>query len=48
MHHIKTTLPEIKAKIQSGLQNYENELIQLGDPVDSGSSVCSTNTLSLY
>ena len=33
MHHIKNTLPEIKAKIQSGLQKYQQELVGLGDPL---------------
>ncbi len=33
MHHIKNTLPEIKAKITSGLQKYQQELMQLGDPI---------------
>ena len=33
MHHIKNTLPEIKAKIQSTLAKYQNELMQLGDPL---------------
>ena len=33
MHHIKNTLPEIKGKIQSGLQKYSLELQQLGDPL---------------
>jgi vacuolar protein sorting-associated protein 1 len=39
MHHIKNTLPEIKAKIQGGLIKYSQELQQLGDPLadDSGS-----------
>jgi len=38
MHHIRNTLPEIKAKIQAGLAKYTAELQQLGDPVieDSG------------
>lgn len=33
MHHIKNTLPEIKAKITSALIKYQTELQQLGDPV---------------
>ncbi|KAI8897962.1 Dynamin central region-domain-containing protein [Globomyces pollinis-pini] len=33
MHHIKTCLPEIKAKISSGLVKYNQELQQLGDPL---------------
>ncbi|KAJ3021616.1 vacuolar protein sorting-associated protein 1 [Thoreauomyces humboldtii] len=31
MHHIRNTLPEIKAKIQAGLVKYAQELTQLGD-----------------
>lgn len=33
MHHIKNTLPEIKAKIQGTLQKYSSELQSLGDPL---------------
>ncbi|KAI9302153.1 Dynamin central region-domain-containing protein [Cunninghamella echinulata] len=33
MHHIRNTLPEIKAKIQSALVKYQQELAQLGDPL---------------
>ncbi|KAI8927666.1 Dynamin central region-domain-containing protein [Entophlyctis helioformis] len=33
MHHIKNTLPEIKAKISSSLQKYQQELVSLGDPL---------------
>ncbi|KAF7724547.1 vacuolar protein sorting-associated protein 1 [Apophysomyces ossiformis] len=33
MHHIRNTLPEIKAKIQSALAKYQHELAQLGDPL---------------
>ncbi|KAJ1671157.1 vacuolar protein sorting-associated protein 1, partial [Spiromyces aspiralis] len=39
MHHIKTTLPEIKAKITVMRSKYENELHQLGEPVDSTGDV---------
>ncbi|KAI8065524.1 Dynamin central region-domain-containing protein [Gongronella butleri] len=35
MHHIRNTLPEIKAKIQAALIKYQQELMQLGDPSDS-------------
>ncbi|CAG8510035.1 5066_t:CDS:10 [Paraglomus brasilianum] len=34
MHHIRNTLPEIKAKIQAALGKYLTELAQLGDPLD--------------
>jgi Dynamin central region len=46
MHHIKNTLPEIKAKIQGGLLKYQQELAQLGDPMGGDASsqmVPSTN-----
>jgi replication fork clamp-binding protein CrfC len=33
MHHIKATLPEIKAKISAGLIRYQQELGGLGDPL---------------
>ncbi|CAB4384742.1 hypothetical protein RhiirA5_357203 [Rhizophagus irregularis] len=36
MHHIRTTLPEIKAKIQATLLKYQNELLTLGDPINDG------------
>jgi dynamin 1-like protein len=41
MHHIKNTLPEIKAKINQGLQRYTQELQQIGDPLgaDDGNQV---------
>ena len=38
MHHIKNTLPEIKAKITSALVKYQMELQSLGDPVADESS----------
>ncbi|KAI9023494.1 Dynamin central region-domain-containing protein [Phycomyces nitens] len=38
MHHIRNTLPEIKAKIQSALSKYQQELLQLGDPLGDGTS----------
>ena len=38
MHHIRNTLPEIKAKIQAGLAKYTAELMQLGDPITEDSS----------
>ncbi|RIA96051.1 Dynamin central region-domain-containing protein [Glomus cerebriforme] len=36
MHHIRNTLPEIKAKIQAVLLKYQSELLTLGDPIDDG------------
>ncbi|KAG0186065.1 vacuolar protein sorting-associated protein 1 [Apophysomyces sp. BC1034] len=38
MHHIRNTLPEIKAKIQSALAKYQQELLQLGDPLGDSSA----------
>ncbi|KAI9178885.1 vacuolar protein sorting-associated protein 1 [Blastocladiella emersonii ATCC 22665] len=34
LHHIKTTLPEIKQRIAGALQRYQGELMQLGNPVE--------------
>ncbi|KAJ1341073.1 hypothetical protein BSLG_004314 [Batrachochytrium salamandrivorans] len=42
MHHIKNTLPEIKAKIQSGLSRFQQELVALGDPLGEDSSDMSS------
>jgi len=36
LHHIRNTLPEIKAKIQAALSKYQAELAQLGDPLLDG------------
>ncbi|KAI8801563.1 Dynamin central region-domain-containing protein [Cladochytrium replicatum] len=38
MHHIKNTLPEIKAKISASLSKYQTELAQLGDPLGDDSA----------
>ncbi|KAI7906174.1 Dynamin central region-domain-containing protein [Cokeromyces recurvatus] len=43
MHHIRNTLPEIKAKIQSALTKYQQELLQLGEPISDGSSSGQAN-----
>jgi dynamin 1-like protein len=43
MHHIRNSLPEIKAKIQSALTKYQQELLQLGDPLSDGSSSGQAN-----
>ena len=45
MHHIKNTLPEIKAKIQGGLIKYQQELQQLGDPFGSDDPSSMSNTI---
>ncbi|PVU87342.1 hypothetical protein BB559_006091 [Furculomyces boomerangus] len=41
-HHIKSTLPEIKAKVASNLVKYETELEQLGNPLDESGSSANT------
>lgn len=38
MRHIHQTLPETKAKIQAALAKYQNELLQLGDPIEQDGS----------
>jgi replication fork clamp-binding protein CrfC len=43
MHHIRNTLPEIKAKIQAALTKYQQELLQLGDPLNDGSNSSQAN-----
>ncbi|KAI8880066.1 hypothetical protein K501DRAFT_255753 [Backusella circina FSU 941] len=43
MHHIRNTLPEIKAKIQAALAKYQQELLQLGDPLSDGSNSGQAN-----
>ncbi|KAF8984686.1 vacuolar protein sorting-associated protein 1 [Entomortierella lignicola] len=38
MHHIRNTLPEIKAKIQAALVKYQTELANLGDTLGDGTA----------
>ncbi|ORZ14869.1 Dynamin central region-domain-containing protein [Lobosporangium transversale] len=38
MHHIRNTLPEIKAKIQAALVKYQAELASLGDMLGEGTA----------
>ncbi|KAF9096613.1 vacuolar protein sorting-associated protein 1 [Mortierella sp. AM989] len=38
MHHIRNTLPEIKAKIQAALVKYQTELASLGDMLGEGTA----------
>ena len=38
MHHIRATLPDIKARISQQLAKYSAELTQLGGPLGDGSS----------
>jgi hypothetical protein len=42
MHHIKTTLPDIKQKISQSLTKYENELASLGGAAGGTDGVRST------
>ncbi|TPX74668.1 hypothetical protein CcCBS67573_g04053 [Chytriomyces confervae] len=47
MHHIKNTLPEIKAKIGAGLSKYQQELASLGDPMGSEEETQSNVVLNV-
>ncbi|KAI9227197.1 MAG: Dynamin central region-domain-containing protein [Piptocephalis tieghemiana] len=47
MHHIRATLPEIKAKIQQMLGKYQMELLQLGDPLGEGQGSQASLVLSV-
>ncbi|KAJ3261875.1 vacuolar protein sorting-associated protein 1 [Chytriomyces hyalinus] len=47
MHHIKNTLPEIKAKIGAGLSKYQQELASLGDPMGSEEETQSSVVLNV-
>ncbi|KAI8819351.1 Dynamin central region-domain-containing protein [Fimicolochytrium jonesii] len=47
MHHIRNTLPEIKAKIQAGLVKYTQELAQLGDVLTEDQSSQSNIILNV-
>ena len=47
MHHIKNTIPEIKARIQSGLIKYQQELQQLGDPLGEDNTQLSNTILNI-
>ena len=38
MHHIRATLPDIKARISQNLQKFNAELASLGGPLGDGSS----------
>jgi replication fork clamp-binding protein CrfC len=38
MHHIRATLPDIKARISQNLQKFNAELLSLGGPMGDGSS----------
>ncbi|KAJ3197089.1 vacuolar protein sorting-associated protein 1 [Irineochytrium annulatum] len=47
MHHIRNTLPEIKAKISQSLAKYQMELQQLGDPLGDDSSIMQNMILNV-
>lgn len=48
MHHIRNTLPEIKSKIQSALTKYEQELLQLGDPLNDNQAGMVLNIITEF
>jgi dynamin 1-like protein len=48
LHHIRTTLPDIKQKISSGLAKYTLELGQLGDPVDESANLVSASEMKYW
>ncbi|KAI9664259.1 MAG: vacuolar protein sorting-associated protein 1 [Alyxoria varia] len=48
MMHIKQTLPDIKARIQSSLQKYSSELAQLGDSILGNSSNIILNIITEF
>ncbi|CAE6509310.1 unnamed protein product [Rhizoctonia solani] len=49
MHHIRATLPDIKARIQQQLQKYNTELQSLGGPMgDSNSSGVVLNVITEF
>src|SRR6201994_810597 len=48
MVHIKQTLPDIKARIQSSLQKYSTELAQLGDSLLGNSSNVILNLITEF
>ncbi|KAI8142686.1 Dynamin central region-domain-containing protein [Fennellomyces sp. T-0311] len=48
MHHIKNTLPEIKAKIQNALTKYQQELLTLGDPLNDNHASMVLNIITEF
>lgn len=50
MHHIRNTLPEIKAKIGAALAKYQQELLQLGDPLsdEGGASQVENRAVEVW
>ncbi|KAG5438779.1 hypothetical protein PCANB_002499 [Pneumocystis canis] len=48
MHHIRNTLPEIKAKISSALAKYQSELTQLGDSLLGNSANIVLNIITEF
>ncbi|KAG0265798.1 vacuolar protein sorting-associated protein 1 [Actinomortierella ambigua] len=47
MHHIRNTLPEIKAKIQAALAKYQAELASLGDVLGEGAGSQASIVLNI-
>ncbi|KAF9909269.1 vacuolar protein sorting-associated protein 1 [Linnemannia zychae] len=47
MHHIRNTLPEIKAKIQAALLKYQVELAGLGDMLGDGTAAQASIVLNI-
>ena len=47
MHHIRTCLPDIKAKISSNLQAYQAELMSLGDITEDSPQVIQHQLTSI-
>ncbi|KAF9977050.1 vacuolar protein sorting-associated protein 1 [Actinomortierella ambigua] len=47
MHHIRNTLPEIKAKIQAALVKYQAELASLGDVLGDGAGSQASIVLNI-
>lgn len=48
MHHIKATLPDVKAKIQQNLAKYEAELLSLGGPGSDNSANVVLSTITEF
>jgi replication fork clamp-binding protein CrfC len=47
MHHIRTTMPQTKEKISSALAKYQQDLIELGDPIEESGQDSSTVILNI-
>ncbi len=47
-HHIKSTLPDIKNKVNISLAQYRKELSQLGEPISGSESAIILNSISEF